>query len=111
MNLPQQTVYQQFRHAFLEDQGWMWLRQEGMGRTGRFGGCWKLQYRPRATIYFRDEERGNVARIAGQASYFPPALRDYLSQNVPAQLENSYRDYCIAAEQAGVVIRILRGGA
>ena len=104
------TVYQQFRHAFSEDQGWMWLRQEGMGGTGRFGGCWKLQYRAKATIYFRDEESGNVARIAGQASYFPPALRDYLSQNVPAELENRHRDYCIAAEHSGEVIRILRDG-
>lgn len=103
-----QDVYRQFRRAFPEDKGWTWSRQEGTGGTGRFGPCWKLQYHPKATIYFRDEESGNIARIAGQAFYFPPALRDYLSQNVPAELENGRRDYCITVEHAKDIIRILK---
>lgn len=103
------TVYRQFRRAFSEDDGWTWGRQDKLRGTGRFGPCSKLRWRSRATIYFRDEEGGEVARIAGQASFFPPALREYLANNVPTDLENGYMDYRIEAEHADKVIDILRG--
>ena len=105
----QETVLARFRRAFPASEGWD--RQEGIGETGPFGPCEKWWYRPQthqATVYFRDEERGNVARIAGQASRFPSALREYLRDNVPRDEDG--RDYRITAEHADAVIEILRNG-
>ena len=106
----QGTVLARFRRAFPESKGWEWSRQEGLGGTGRFGPCRKLQYRSRATLYFRDEERGNVARVAGQASRFPHAMREYLANNVPHVEENKHWDYCIGPEHADAIIEVLRNG-
>ena len=111
MAIAQGMVLASFRLAFPEDEGWVWRRQqEGWSGGGRFGPCRKLQYRSQATIYFRDEERGSVARIAGQASRFPPALREYLDNNVTWVPENRYGDYCIGPEHVDTVIAILRNG-
>ena len=106
----QETVLERFQNAFPESEGWRWSRQEGFGETGRFGSCRKLQYRSRATLYFRDEERGNVARVAGKASFFPPAMREYLANNVPHVQENKHWDYCISPEHADAIIEVLRNG-
>lgn len=85
-----------------------WKRQEGMGNEDRFGSCWKFHYRPRATVYFRDEERGNIARIAGKATFFPKPLKDYLAnKGVTRRQENGYWDWLIGPEHAEQALDIL----
>ena len=81
-----------------------------MGGVGRFGPYLALQYRPRATLYFRNGEEGNVARIHGQASFFPLALGEYLVNNVPSVYEIGNWNYRIGPEHADRVINIITGG-
>ena len=100
------TVMDKFREAY--PNGIKWKRQEGLVGEGRFGDCWKFHYRPRATIYFRDEERGNIARIAGKATFFPKPLKDYLANNgVTRRQENGYWDWLIGPEHADQALDIL----
>ena len=99
-------VLPMFYDAFSESEGW--LRQEGLGGSGRFGPNWKLRNRSKAPLHFRDEERGNVARIHGQASVSPQALREYLLTNGPRVHENGYRESCTGSEHMDIVINILR---
>ena len=100
------TVIDKFREAYSD--GIRWKRQEGIGGEGRFSACWKFQYRPRATIYFRDEEQGNIARIAGKATFFPKPLKNYLAgKQVPRRQENGYWDWLIGPEHVDLVLDIL----
>ena len=105
----ERTVLEQFQDAFPETGGWTWIRQIMHGR-GRFSSCSKLRYETRATIYFRDEEGGNTARIAGLAGNFPPQLQEFLEQhNLRGESENRrrYGDYLIGPEHARRVVNIL----
>ena len=105
----ERTVLEQFQDAFPEAEGWTWIRQIMHGR-GRFGSCSKLRYETRATIYFRDEEGGNIGRIAGLASYFPQTMQAFLQQHVArGEPENGVYpgDYLIRPEHARRVINIL----
>ena len=84
--------------------------RNGASLTRRIGPYLALQYRPRATLYFRNEEEGNVARIHGQASFFPLALGEYLVSNVPSVYEIGNWNYRIGPEHADRVISIMTGG-
>ena len=66
----------------------------------------RLEYLTRASIYFRDSEQGNIARInLGFVGNFPSELERYLStQSVP----DDGRDYLIGPEHLERVIAILR---
>ena len=104
-------VLARFRHTFPDAERWdRQLAQSGS--SGPWGPCSKMYCRPHAsrnakcTIYFRDDEHGNVARIYGMASYFPRALREYLADHVP---KDERGDYCIEAEHVDRVIELLRG--
>ena len=100
------AVIDKFREAFSD--GIRWKRQEGIGGEGRFSDCWKFHYRPRATIYFRDDEQGNTARIAGNATFFPVPLKNYLADNrVPRRQENGYWDWLIGPEHVDGALNIL----
>ena len=113
-DLPGQ-VYRRFREAFPGNEGWIWQRPIPIGTTGYRGPCWTLQYPYKegsfTNLYFRDEELGDVARIAGAASRFPQTLRTYLSANV-ANDDNQYHpDYLIRAEHVETVIALLMDNA
>ena len=69
----------------------------------------RLQYWTRASIYFRDGENGNIARInLGFVGNFPSELQHFLgTQNVP----KDGRDYLIGTEHMDRVIALLRNNS
>lgn len=88
-------VQARFRAAFPNH---LWITQPGSRYT-------RLEYRTRASIYFRDSEHGNIARI--NLSYvhrFPEALRDYLRTH---KVPDDGRDYLIGQEYVEGVIDAL----
>ena len=109
-DLPWQ-VYRGFREAFPGNERWVWWRSRPIGTTGYRGPCWVLRYWYEVgsftNLYFRDEESGDVARIAGVAHRFPQTLRTYLSANVPHDDDPHHPDYLIRAEHAERVIELL----
>ena len=66
----------------------------------------RLEYGIGASIYFRDSEHGNVARInRAWVGRFPSELEHYLEAHV---VPRDNRDYLIGAEHVEGIIAILR---